>query len=163
MARTQSIASPAYIRSYRDLFGVKEKLEPTWTDLRNLFRTHIDQRIAMGKLQTSTAERYELTLSEFHAFLLEEKITQLRQITKPLVERFKIWRIGRIKKRKQSRGATGVVLDIAILHRVFTVAVDSELISEESSSDGGQAGGESNERSGAVHRERPLAITGSCG
>ena len=52
----------------------------------------------------------------------------LRDISVPLVEEFKIWRIERIKKRKHSRGATGAVLDVAILHRIFALAVRRELI-----------------------------------
>jgi hypothetical protein len=36
--------------------------------------------------------------------------------------------LGRIKKRKYSRGATGAVLDVAILHRIFAFAVKRELV-----------------------------------
>ena len=60
----------------------------------------------------------------------EQQLTVLTEITKPVVERFKAWRFQRIKKRKFSRGATGLVLDTAILHRVFSHAVESELIAK---------------------------------
>jgi integrase len=46
----------------------------------------------------------------------------------PFVQNFKVWRIDRIKKWKHSRGATGVVLDAAILHGVFSFAVKGEMI-----------------------------------
>jgi integrase len=39
-----------------------------------------------------------------------------------------VWRVERIKKEKYARGATGLVLDAAILHRVFALAVESEMI-----------------------------------
>lgn len=122
------LPSPTYAR-LAELIGVKERREPTWSDLCDLFRTEVAQRVALGKLQISTTERYNRTLTEFHEFLVEKKVTTLREITKPLVEAFKVWRIARINKRKYSRGATGVVLDAAILHRVFAVAVETELIS----------------------------------
>jgi len=52
----------------------------------------------------------------------------LSDISKPLVEKFKVWRVGRIKARKNSRGATGLVLDAAILHRVFSFAAENDLV-----------------------------------
>jgi integrase len=88
----------------------------------------MNRRIAIGKLQNSTAERYKVTLREFGTFLNEQKITNLDDITKRVVEMFKPWRFERIKTRKFARGATGLVLDAAILHRVFAFAIESELI-----------------------------------
>jgi len=44
------------------------------------------------------------------------------------VERFKVWRVERINKKKHSRGATGLVLDAAILHRIFSFAVENEMV-----------------------------------
>jgi integrase len=46
------------------------------------------------------------------------------------VERFKVWRVERINKRKFARGASSLVLDAAILHRVFSFAVENELASK---------------------------------
>jgi hypothetical protein len=60
--------------------------------------------------------------------LQEQKVSFLPDVTMPLVENFKVWRIERIKKRKHSRGATGVVLDVAILHSAFSFAVKREMI-----------------------------------
>jgi hypothetical protein len=39
-----------------------------------------------------------------------------------------VWRVERIKKKRFARGAAGLVLDAAILHRVFAFAVESEMI-----------------------------------
>jgi integrase len=88
----------------------------------------MEQRRKIGKLQTSTEERYKMTLREFESFLAEQRITQLQNITKPLVESFKVWRVERIKEKKFSRGATGLVLDAAILHRLFAFALENEMI-----------------------------------
>ncbi len=52
----------------------------------------------------------------------------MQDVNKPLVERFKIWRVECINKWKHSRGATGLALDAAILHRVFSFAVDNEMV-----------------------------------
>jgi integrase len=108
--------------------GVKEQPLPTWSDLRKLFTVFAAQRVKLGKLAESTVERYEHTFTEFDLFLSERKTSFLREISVPLVEEFKIWRIERIKTRKHSRGATGAVLDVAILHRIFAFAVKRELI-----------------------------------
>src|SRR5690242_20182793 len=42
--------------------GVKERRLPTWTELRQSFEIHMRQRIALGKLRSSTADRYRVTL-----------------------------------------------------------------------------------------------------
>ena len=68
------------------------------------------------------------TLREFESFLTEQRTTRLQDITKPIVESFKVWRVERIKRRRFARGATGLVLDAAILHRVFAFAVENEMI-----------------------------------
>ena len=87
-----------------------------------------EQRVKLGKLAQSTSNRYDSTIREFGEFLAGEKITPLQDISKPVVERFKVWRVERIKKRKHSCGATGLVLDAAILHRVFSFAVENEMV-----------------------------------
>jgi integrase len=43
---------------------------------------------------------------------------------------FKVWRLAQIQKRKESRGGTGLVLDVAILHKVFAVALKAKMIPE---------------------------------
>jgi integrase/recombinase XerD len=82
----------------------------------------------MGKLAQSTSCRYEVTIREFGEFLATEKLILLQDISRPVVERFKVWRAQRINKKKHSRGATGLVLDAAILHRIFSFAVENEMV-----------------------------------
>jgi integrase len=115
---------------FADFVGVREKPVPTWRDLEESFENHMGQRIALGKLQFSTAERYRVTLREFEVFLREQETCLLHDITKPKIESFKVWRTGRIKKHKNSRGATGLVLDVAILHRLFAFALENDMISK---------------------------------
>ena len=113
---------------FADYVGAKDQHVPTWNDLREAFTTHMEQRRNIGKLQGSTEQRYKVTVREFESFLTAQKITRLRDIVKPLVESFKVWRVERIKKKRFARGAAGLVLDAAILHRVFAFAVESEMI-----------------------------------
>jgi len=81
-----------------------------------------------GKLAQSTSDRYAVSVREFGEFLATENVTLLQDIGKPLVERFKVWRVERISKKKFARGATGIVLDAAILHRLFSFAVENEMV-----------------------------------
>jgi integrase len=113
---------------FADAVGVKEKRLPTWNELRQSFLIYLNQKIIVGERSQATADRYAVTIREFESFLGEQNIILLRDIRKPLIERFKVWRLERIKKRKQSRNGTGLVLDVAILHRVFAVAVESEMV-----------------------------------
>jgi integrase len=113
---------------FADYTGWREKQLPTWAALRESFDVHLSQRIAVGKLQESTAARYRVTIAEFSLFLAEQRIGLLQDITKPVVESFKVWRKARILARNFSRGGTGLVLDAAVLHRVFALAVENEMI-----------------------------------
>jgi integrase len=118
-------------RAFADVVGYKEpivKPEPTWADLNAMSENELHRRVALDKLRDSTAQRYGHTVREFKAFLEERKISLLRDITKPLVESFKVWRAGRIKSRNFSRGGTSVALDAAILHRVFAIGVEYEIL-----------------------------------
>jgi len=108
--------------------GVKPKQMPKWEDLKAGFAVFREQRVKLGKLAQSTSDRYDCTIREFGEFLAAEKITLLQDISRPLVERFKVWRVERINARKHSRGATGLVLDTAILHCLFSFAVENELV-----------------------------------
>lgn len=113
---------------FANFVGVKERQLPTWSQLLESFQGHMGQQIKIGKLRHSTTDRYRQTLREFESFLTEQKISLLADINKPLVESFKVWRVERIKKRRQSRGAAGLVLDAAILHRVFSFAFENEMV-----------------------------------
>jgi len=101
---------------------------PEWEGLRAAFATECERRIALGKLRETTWVRYQYTLSEFKRFLEQAQITQLAEITRTVVEEFKAWRVERIRKKKFSRGARGLALDVAILHRIFSYAVELEMV-----------------------------------
>jgi len=108
--------------------GVKERQAPTWEDLRKAFEAHMAQRVVINKFRESTLDRYTATLRDFGAFLQGQNITLLKDITRLVTESFKAWKMERIKGKKFSRGGTGLVLDAAILHRVFSFAVENESI-----------------------------------
>jgi integrase len=113
---------------FASLVGATETRLPTWKDLLETFEAHMAQRVKLGSLSPNTVDRYNHTLTEFEIFLAEQAVSTLRDIRKPFVESFKVWRIARIKSKKHSRGATGLPLDAAILHRAFSFAVENELI-----------------------------------
>src|SRR6266404_8594790 len=107
------------LHRFSEFVGVTAQHVPTWDDLVAAFRNETGQRIALGAMAASTSQRYGVTIREFGEFLNAAGISELRQIDKPLVERFKVWRVARIKAKKFARGATGLALDAAILHRIF--------------------------------------------
>lgn len=96
--------------------------------MRAAFTVYSEQRVQLGKLARGTADRYEFTFKEFGGFLTGEGISLLQDVNKALVERFKVWRVTRIKTRKFSRGASSLSLDAAILHRIFSFALENEMI-----------------------------------
>lgn len=102
----------------------------TWSDLRTRFEAHMQERIALRKFRDSTRDRYLMTLKHFETFLGLRGIVLLKDITNELVGEFKVWRLAQIQKRKESRGGTGLVLDVAILHKVFAVALKAKMIPE---------------------------------
>jgi len=121
----------ATFRVFANAAGYKEpivKPEPTWANLSAAFENELLRRVALDKLRESTAIRYRHTTREFKAFLDERKITLLKDITKPFVESFKVWRAARIRTRNFSRDATSLALDAAILHRIFAVGVEYEIV-----------------------------------
>jgi len=97
--------------------------KPTWQDLKDSFDTHMKQQILIGTRSEATKQRYEQTFKEFDVFLQENGIVYLSNIDTLVVERFKTWRLERIRKRKQSRNGAGLVLEVAILHRIFAFAI----------------------------------------
>lgn len=101
---------------------------PTWADLDSVFRTKMQQQIAKNKLAESTWERYQQTLRTFKAFLDESAVNDLPSMNRLFIEKYKVWRLAKIQEKKFSRGGRGLALDVAILHRVFAVAVECELI-----------------------------------
>jgi len=126
----QFLPEPTF-RVFANVAGYKEpivKPEPTWAELSTAFENELRRRVALDKLQESTAVRYRHTAREFKLFLEERKVSKLQDITKPFVETFKVWRAARIRTRSFSRGATSLALDAAILHRIFAVGVEYEII-----------------------------------
>ena len=113
---------------FASLVGATETHLPTWKDLLGTFKAHMAQRVKLGNLSPNTVDRYNHTLQEFEIFLAEQGMSVLPDIRKPFVESFKVWRIARIKSKKHSRGGSGLSLDIAILHRAFSFAVENEMI-----------------------------------
>jgi len=88
------------------------------------------QRILLGKLTDSTWQRYQQTVRVFENFLNESGVSKLLDIDHPFIERFKVWRLEKIREKKFSRGGRGLALDIAILHRLFNVALESEMVAK---------------------------------
>jgi site-specific recombinase XerD len=121
---------PETFARFADFAGAKEQHSATWNELNESFEVFMMQRIKANKLRPSTAERYRHTLREFDLFLKEQTVSLLQDVNVALVERFKVWRIDRSSKRRNSRAATGVVLDTAILHRVFSFAMKREMIAK---------------------------------
>jgi integrase len=110
--------------------GVTQRQAQTWEGLRSAFEAHLAQRVAIEKFRESTLARYKVTLRDFGTFLQERSITLLGDITKPITETFKAWKIGRINGKRFSRGGGGLALDAAILHRVFSFAVENEWVAK---------------------------------
>jgi integrase len=124
----QAVLPSSTYKRFSEYVGVKQPQSPTWEDLKRAFHILKEQRIKLGKLARSTSERYEATVREFSEFLAGQNITLLQDINKAVVEGFKVWRVERIQRKKFARGATGLVLDVAILHRVFSFAVENEMV-----------------------------------
>lgn len=100
----------------------------TWKELEAMFETEMRQRILLGKLADSTWERYQQTLRAFKGFLDESGVSELPEMTRPFIEKFKVWRLAKIQEKNFSRAGRGLALDVAILHRVFGIALECEMI-----------------------------------
>jgi integrase len=127
----RAVLPPSTFPVLADLIGWRERIEkpePIWDELSAAFECEMRQRIALGKLQLSTAERYRQTIGEFALFIAERKASNLKDITRLFIEAFKVWRVSRIRKKKFSRGATSIALDAAIIHRVFSFALENEMV-----------------------------------
>ena len=109
---------------------VPETPKHTWEGLAKAFSAWMAQRVAFDKLRATTRARYLQTSATFGEFLKTRGIVELEQITKAVVEDYKAWRLASTLAKKNSRGGRGVVLDTAILHRVFAYAVECELVAK---------------------------------
>ena len=102
----------------------------TWEGLAAAFSAWMAQRVAFDKLRSTTKARYLQTSASFGGFLKTRGIVELEQITKVIVEDYKAWRLASTLAKRNSRGGRGVVLDTAILHRIFAYAVECELVAK---------------------------------
>jgi hypothetical protein len=127
----QRLLPPQTFRMLARVVGYEEKtapIVPVWIDLVAAVKARDEQRIQLGTLALSTKARYDQTLASFTTFLGELTISELRQITRPMVENYKVWRLAKIREKRFSRGGTGVTLDAAILHRTLHFVIESEMI-----------------------------------
>jgi integrase len=102
----------------------------TWEELVSKFKAWMTQRVALDKMRDSTRSRYEQTCKVFGEFLKSRTINILDEITRAVVEDFKAWQLARVTKKNFSRGGRGVVLDTAIMHRIFGYAIECEILAK---------------------------------
>lgn len=120
---------PTFVR-FANFIGVQQAPVSTWTEFRNLFEAHMNQKLGLGELSDKTVRRYRGSLDEFELFLTERKIKMLQHIDKSLADDFRAWRLKRIKPRKGSDGKSTLFLDVAALHHVFAIATEKGLIQQ---------------------------------
>jgi integrase len=124
----QVILPSSTYKRFSDISGVTAPQLPTWAELHAAFSVFMEQRVAIGKLARSTCDRYSVTMREFSKFLVAEQVTLLSDISRQLVERFKVWRVQQIVQKKFARGAGGLALEAAILHRIFSFAIENDML-----------------------------------
>ena len=109
---------------------------PTWQMLCDIFEAEMQRLIdnkargassEEGIMSTTTRDRYRQSVRHFTDFLGNPDTT-LEDIKPSTIELFKLDRRKNILELKQSRGGTSVALDIAILHRMFALAVKKGLM-----------------------------------
>jgi len=115
---------------YREQPKPVEPPKQTWTDLRLRYEEHLEKEITKGNLRQSTRDRYLQTLKHFQRFLDEKNVSVFSDITKSLIESWKLHRIEEIKQKPNARGGKGYVLDVAILRAVFNFAREEKIASE---------------------------------
>ena len=111
---------------------------PTWADLCTLNELDMERQIANkargatpeeGIMSESTRVRYRQTIRHFNTFLVDMN-TPLESIASVTIEKFKIDRYKKITALKQSRGGGSIALDVAVLHRIFNLAVTRKLMAQ---------------------------------
>lgn len=114
----------------------KATARPTWQDLCDIFELEMERMIGNkqrgasreeGVMSSSTRIRYRQTIRHFSAFL-DDKDTLLDSIDAGTIEKFKVDRHKQITKLKQARGGSSIALDIAVLHRMFNLALSKQML-----------------------------------
>lgn len=100
----------------------------SWEDLRVAFESDMDRRILLGEMAESTRDRYKQTIKAFNTFVIESATCELSAINRAFLEMFKVWRLTKIREKKFARGGRGLSLDVAILHGVFSFAIEAEMV-----------------------------------
>ncbi|HEV2616444.1 MAG TPA: tyrosine-type recombinase/integrase [Candidatus Acidoferrales bacterium] len=103
---------------------------PSWEVLSGLFEADALRRIALGKFRESTWERYRIEVREFGKFVAANGIGVIAQLDRSFVERYKVWRAENIRSRSKMGGAKSIALCAAILHRIFSFAVENEMLAK---------------------------------
>jgi hypothetical protein len=75
---------------FASLVGYEEHTPPTWDDLARTYELVASEQIKLGHLAKSTRDRYRRTLSTLSGFLATKHIRFLKDITKAIVEQFKV-------------------------------------------------------------------------
>jgi integrase/recombinase XerD len=127
------VLPPQSFRTLAKFVGYREPIVETsltWRELRAAYTLRLRQQIALGKMADSTRQRYEHTIKSFEEFLKERGVVELQSMDRPFIEAYKVWRRAKIMEKKFSRSGRGLSLDVAILHGVFAVAVENEMVSK---------------------------------
>lgn len=109
---------------------LEPQVKPTWEQLRTEYDAHLRKEIAKGNMRDVTRDRYMQTVKLFDGYVKAKQITLLEQITKRVIEDWKLYRIEEIKRKAFSRGGTGYILDTAILRGTFNYALSEKMIME---------------------------------
>lgn len=127
----RQILPPQTFTGLAKIVGYKEapvSKIPTWEDLEAAFTAEMNQCVALRKLAEPTRERYRQTLKAFTGFLDTCGVSELPEMNRAFIEKFKVWRLAKIQEKKFSRAGRGLVLDVAILHRIFSFAIECEMV-----------------------------------
>jgi integrase len=138
----QESLPPSTFKFFADRIGYAPKqvhkatAKPTWGDLCEMNELDMERQIANkargasseeGVMSASTRDRYRQSIRHFTAFLADAN-TPLDDITSATIEKFKVDRHKKITQLKQARGGSSIALDIAVLHRMFNLAVSKQMM-----------------------------------
>ena len=116
---------------FASIVGWQEKSElpaPTWAELVRDFTARFRRQVLQGERSEATWKRYALTCESFSVFLEERGISRLEDITRRVAEDFKAWKLAKSLAHKHSRNGQGLRLDVAILHGIFSFAIEMDVL-----------------------------------